>query len=64
MNTRIGRTLKIVTIRLITAASRTPRAIRMWKSHTPTVDRTSASTVSPSPKPSKNAPRVAVMNTQ
>jgi hypothetical protein len=28
MKTSIGRILKIVTIRLITAASRTPRAIR------------------------------------
>ena len=54
----------MVTIRLITAASRTPRAIRTWKSQTPTVDSATASSVSPSPKPSKNAPRVAVMNTQ
>ena len=64
MKTRIGMILKIVTMRLITAASRTPRAMRTWKSQTPTVESASASTVSPSPKLSKNAPSVAVMNTQ
>ena len=64
MNTRIGRILKIVTMRLMTAASRTPRAIRMWKSHTPTVDTATARNVAPSPKLSKNAPSVAPMKTQ
>ena len=64
MNTRIGMILKIVTMRLITAASLTPRAMRTWKNQTPSVERTSATTVSPSPKLSKNAPSVAVMNTQ
>ena len=64
MKTRIGMILKIVTMRLITAASRTPRAIRKWKSHTPAVDRATARTVSPSPNPSKKAPRVALMKTQ
>jgi hypothetical protein len=53
-----------VTIRLITAASRTPRAMRKWKTHTPRVDRPTARRVSPTPKSGKNAPSVAVMKTQ
>ena len=64
MKTRIGMILKIVTMRLMTAASRTPRAIRKWNAHTPAVDRATARKVSPAPKPSKKAPSVALMNTQ
>ena len=56
--------LKIVTIRLITAASRTPRATSAWKNQTPSVETAAASSVSPSPKAGTNAPRVAVMKTQ
>jgi hypothetical protein len=54
----------MVTIRLTTAAFFTPRVIRKWNVHTPTVDRAAAKRVSPSPSAGTAAPIVAMINTQ
>lgn len=64
MNIRIGRIFKTVTMRLMTAASRTPRAMSVWNTHTPIEATITASSVSPSPNSGKNAPIVAVTMTQ
>jgi hypothetical protein len=48
----------------MTAASLTPRMTSKANSHTPIADTTTASTVSPSPKPGTSALSVAVMSTQ
>ncbi len=64
MNTRIGTILATVTIRLIAAASLTPRAIRAAKTQIPTVESSAAITVSPSPSAGQALPMVLMMNTQ
>ena len=57
-------TLATVTIRLIAAASFTPRRIRTSNAQMPTVDSTTASSVSPSPSAGANAPSVDMISTQ
>ena len=47
MNTKIGTTLATVTMRLMIAASLTPRRIRKQNIHTPTDEARTAITVSP-----------------
>ena len=64
MNTMIGTTLAMVTMRLIAAASLTPRAMRVWNSQMATDDSATARTVSPWPRPGNRAEIVAMMNTQ
>ena len=64
MNTRIGTTLAMVTMRLMTAASLTPRIIEEGNSHTPIDDTITANTVSPAPSPGNSALNVAMMSTQ
>src|SRR4051794_30736276 len=64
MNSRIGTSLAKVTMRLIAAASFTPRAMRKWNSQMAADESTTASAVSPWPSPGKAAEIVAMMNTQ
>ena len=61
--TRIGTSLTTVMMRLITAACRTPRTIRRWKSQTSPEASTTASTVVPLSRPGKNSPSVVIVNT-
>jgi hypothetical protein len=64
MNTRIGTILATVTIRFITAASLTPRAINTAKIQIPAEDNNAAAIVSPSPSAGHAFPIVDMMNTQ
>ncbi|MCY1443968.1 hypothetical protein D9M71_604110 [compost metagenome] len=63
-NTTIGITLAMVTILLIAAACCTPRRIMKWNSQMPAEATRIATTVLPSPKIGKNAPRVDLISTQ
>jgi hypothetical protein len=64
MNTRMGMTLATVTTLLMLAASLTPRMIRKANAQMPTVDSSTASAVSPSPRAGTMPPSVDVISTQ
>ena len=64
MKTRIGTILATVAMRLMMAACLTPRLIIQKKSHNPSDDNTTASTVEPSPSAGNSALVVAMMSTQ
>lgn len=64
MKTRIGTTLATVTTRLMAAASFTPRRMSRKNAHSPTEDRTTARSVSPSPSAGAMAPIVDMISTQ
>ena len=63
MNSPIGTSLQIVTMRLITTAWRTPRTISAQNTHTRIDERMTASSVFPWPRPGKKVPKVVIVNT-
>lgn len=62
--TRMGTTLATVTIRLMAAASLTPRLMSRKNAHRPAEESSMARTVSPSPSAGAIAPIVDMMSTQ
>lgn len=64
MKTRIGTIFAIVTMVLMKAACCTPLRIMKWKSQIPAEATRIATTVLPSPKIGKKAPRVDLIRTQ